>query len=235
MRRSPTWPRRDDVFAKLSPIKRPASIGSLKAHGHTVGFLGDGINDAPALAEADVGISVDTAVDIAKEAADIILLEKSLLVLEQGVIEGRQRVRQRHQVHQDDRQLEFRKRLQRARGQRVPAFPAHAGRANPGEQFPLRLLPDRHPEGPVDEDFFKQPRQWNIGNIATFMMHRSHQLDLRLLTFRDLMWFFGALAKQSLFQSGWFVVGLLTQTLIVHMIRTGRFRSSKAGRVCRCC
>ena len=85
-----------------------------RSKGHVVGFMGDGINDAPALKAADVGISVDSAVDIAKESSDIILLENSLLVLEQGVMEGRARVRQHHQVHQDGGQLQLRQHVQRA-------------------------------------------------------------------------------------------------------------------------
>ena len=91
------------VFAKVNPAPEGPDRRALQADGHTVGFLGDGINDAPALRAADVGISVDTAVDIAKESADIILLEKDLTVLEQGVIEGRDHLRQHDQVHQDDR------------------------------------------------------------------------------------------------------------------------------------
>ena len=120
---------RPRVFAKLSPAQKARVIEALHRRGHVVGFLGDGINDGPALQAADVGISVDTAVDIAKESADIILLEKSLLVLEEGVLEGPQGLRQHHQVHQDGRQLELRQHVQRAGGQHLPAVPADGCRS----------------------------------------------------------------------------------------------------------
>ena len=116
----------------------------LKANGHVVGFMGDGINDAPALRTADIGISVDTAVDIAKEAADIILLEKSLMVLEEGVIGGPQDLRQHAQVHQDDGELQLRQRLLGAGGERLHPVPADAADAAAGAEPALRHLADRH-------------------------------------------------------------------------------------------
>ena len=118
------------IFAKLAPAQKEHIIHALQSKGHVVGFMGDGINDAPALKAADVGISVDSAVDIAKESSDIILMENSLLVLEQGVIEGRRVFRQHHQVHQDGGFFQLRQHVQRRGRQRVPAFPAHA--ADPG-------------------------------------------------------------------------------------------------------
>ena len=133
------------VFAKLTPLHKERIVRALRANGHVVGFMGDGINDAPALRAADIGISVDTAVDIAKEAADIILLEKSLMVLEEGVVEGPQDLRQHAQVHQDDRQLELRQRVLGAGGERLPAVPADAAAAAAGAEPALRHLADRDP------------------------------------------------------------------------------------------
>ena len=96
------------VFARLAPVHKERIIHALQSKGHVLGFMGDGINDAPALKAADVGISVDSAVDIAKESSDIILLENSLMVLEQGVLEGRRVFRQHRQVHQDGSQFQLR-------------------------------------------------------------------------------------------------------------------------------
>lgn len=96
-----------DVFAKLTPEQKARIVSVLRENGHTVGFMGDGINDAAAMKSADIGISVDTAVDVAKESADIILLEKDLMVLEQGIIEGRENLCQHDQIHQNDGFLQF--------------------------------------------------------------------------------------------------------------------------------
>ena len=113
------------LFARLSPAHKERVIRAPPRQGHVVGFMGDGINDAPALRAADVGISVDTATDIAKESADLILLEKDLMVLEEGVIEGREGLREHRQVHPHGGELQFRQHVQRAGGQRLPALPAH--------------------------------------------------------------------------------------------------------------
>lgn len=211
------------IFAKLSPLQKARVVRSLKARGHTVGFLGDGINDATALREADVGISVDTAVDVAKEAADIILLEKSLLVLEQGILEGRRTF---------GNVLKYIKMTASSNFGNVfsvliasaflPFLPMLAV-----QLLVQNLLYDLSqiaiPWDRMDEEFLRLPRQWEAGTIARFMLWIgpiSSVFDV--LTFWVLWHVFGANteAAQSLFQSGWFVVGLLTQTLIVHMIRT---------------
>ncbi|MFY9882117.1 MAG: HAD-IC family P-type ATPase, partial [Pseudolabrys sp.] len=191
--------------------------------GHTVGYLGDGINDAAALKDADVGISVDTAVDIAKESADIILLEKSLLVLDEAVIEGRKTFAN------------------------IIKYIKMTASSNFGNVFsvlvasiflpflpmlPIQLLVQNLlydisqvsiPWDDVDADFLKQPRKWDAGGIARFMAFIGPISSIfDIVTFLVMWNVFGAntVEKQSLFQSGWFVVGLLTQTLIVHMIRT---------------
>jgi Mg2+-importing ATPase len=211
------------IFAKMSPMQKSRVIRALKSKGHTVGFLGDGINDAAALKDADVGISVDTAVDIAKESADIILLEKSLLVLEEAVIEGRKTFAN------------------------IIKYIKMTASSNFGNVFsvlvasiflpflpmlPIQLLVQNLlydisqvsiPWDDVDPDFLKQPRKWDAGGIARFMVFIGPISSIfDIVTFLVMWNVFGAntIEKQSLFQSGWFVVGLLTQTIIVHMIRT---------------
>ncbi len=133
------------IFARLAPAHKERIIRALQSKGHVVGFMGDGINDAPALKAADVGISVDSAVDIAKESSDIILLENSLLVLQQGVLEGRTGVRQYCQIHQDGGQLELRQHVQRRGGQCFLAFPSYAADSGADQQPPLRFFADHHP------------------------------------------------------------------------------------------
>jgi Mg2+-importing ATPase len=211
------------IFAKMSPVQKSRVIRALKSKGHTVGFLGDGINDAAALKDADVGISVDTAVDIAKESADIILLEKNLLVLEEAVIEGRKTFAN------------------------IIKYIKMTASSNFGNVFsvlvasiflpflpmlPIQLLVQNLlydisqvsiPWDDVDSDFLKQPRKWDAGGIARFMVFIGPISSIfDIVTFLVMWNVFGAntVEKQSLFQSGWFVVGLLTQTIIVHMIRT---------------
>jgi len=211
------------IFAKMSPLQKSRVIRALQSKGHTVGFLGDGINDAAALKDADVGISVDTAVDIAKESADIILLEKSLLVLVEAVIEGRKTFAN------------------------IIKYIKMTASSNFGNVFsvlvasiflpflpmlPIQLLTQNLlydisqvsiPWDDVDKDYLKQPRKWDAGGLARFMVFIGPISSIfDIVTFLVMWHVFGAntVEKQSLFQSGWFVVGLLTQTLIVHMIRT---------------
>jgi P-type Mg2+ transporter len=214
---------RTTIFAKLSPTQKARVVSVLKARGHTVGFMGDGINDATALREADVGVSVDTAVDVAKEAADIILLEKSLLVLERGIVEGRRTFGNVIKYIKMTASSNFGNVFSvLVASAFLPFLPMLAV-----QLLVQNLLYDVSqiaiPWDRMDEDFIKRPRQWNAGTIATFMLcigPISSVFDI--LTFWVMWHVFGAktVADQSLFQSGWFVVGLLTQTLIVHMIRT---------------
>ncbi|TXH04537.1 MAG: magnesium-translocating P-type ATPase [Nevskiaceae bacterium] len=222
------------VFAKLSPAQKERIVRALQSRGHVVGFLGDGINDSPALRTADIGISVDSAVDIAKESADLILLEKSLTVLEEGVIEGRKTFGN------------------------ITKYIKMAASSNFGNMFsvvgasiflpflpmlPLQILIQNLlydisqtaiPFDDVDREYTDRPRKWEIGSLARFMLFIGPISSIfDYATFGLMWWWFGAQtqAEQGLFQSGWFVEGLLSQTLIVHIIRTQKipFLQSRAA------
>ena len=211
------------IMAKLSPFQKARVITLLQAKGHTVGFMGDGINDAAALRDADVGISVDTAVDIAKESADIILLEKDLMVLRKGVIYGR-----------------------RTFGNIIKYIKMTAS-SNYGNMFsmlgasaflpflpmlPIQLLVQNLlydisqtsiPWDNMDEDFIEKPQKWDAKGISKFMLYIGPISSIFDYATFAVMWFVfkaNSPAHQTLFQSGWFIEGLLSQTLIVHMIRT---------------
>ena len=214
------------VFAKLAPLHKERIVRALRAQGHVVGFMGDGINDAPALRAADIGISVDSAVDIAKEAADIILLEKSLMVLDLGVIEGRTTFSNMLKYIRMTASSNFGNVLSvLVASAFLPFLPFLP-------MLPLQLLVQNLlydisqigiPFDNVDAELVTRPLKWNPGDIGRFMLFFGPISSLfDLTTFAVMWWVFDAttIARQSLFQSGWFVVGLLTQTLIVHMIRT---------------
>ena len=212
-----------DVFAKLTPAHKERIVRRLKANGHVVGFMGDGINDAPALRTADIGISVDTAVDIAKEAADIILLEKSLMVLEEGVIEGRttfaNMLKYLKMTASSNFGNVFSVVVASAFIPFLPMLPMHLLVQNLLYDLSQIAIPFDH----VDEDLLKKPQRWQPGDIGRFMVFFGPISSIFDLLTYAMMWFvFSAntVETQTLFQSGWFIVGLLTQTLIVHMIRT---------------
>ncbi|KAF1024026.1 MAG: Magnesium-transporting ATPase, P-type 1 [Paracidovorax wautersii] len=223
-----------NVFARLTPAHKERIVRALKGAGHVVGFMGDGINDAPALRAADIGISVDTAVDIAKEAADIILLEKSLMVLEQGVLEGRRTfanmLKYIKMTASSNFGNVFSVLVASAFIPFLPMLPMHLLVQNLLYDVSQIAIPFDH----VDEELLRETQRWNPADIARFMVFFGPISSLfDIITFA-LMWFvFGANSPehQTLFQSGWFVVGLLTQTLIVHMIRTPRipFVQSRAA------
>ena len=211
------------VFAKLTPMQKSHVITALQQGGHTVGFLGDGINDAPALRDADVGISVDTATDIAKESADIILLEKSLTVLEQGVIKGRETfgniMKYLTMTASSNFGNVFSVLVASAFIPFLPMLAIHLLIQNLLYDISQISLPwDK-----VDEEFIKKPRKWDAKNIGRFMVWIGPTSSIFDITTYALMWFvFGATSVelQALFQSGWFIEGLLSQTLVVHMLRT---------------
>ena len=217
--------KRTTVFAKMSPLQKARVVKSLQRQGHTVGFLGDGINDAPALREADVGISVDTATDIAKESADIILLEKNLMVLEEGVIEGRitfgNIIKYIKMTASSNFGNMFSVLVASAFLPFLPMLPLQI--------LVLNLLYDISqlsiPFDRMDDEYLRKPRKWDASDIGRFMVWIGPVSSIFDITTFLLLWYvFGANgpAHQSFFQSGWFVESLLTQTLIVHMIRTKR-------------
>ena len=223
-----------NIFAKLTPSHKERIVRLLKANGHVVGFMGDGINDAPALRTADIGISVDTAVDIAKEAADIILLEKSLMVLEEGVIEGRKTfanmLKYIKMTASSNFGNVFSVLVASAFIPFLPMLPMHLLVQNLLYDISQIAIPFDN----VDEELVKGPQRWNPGDIGRFMLFFGPVSSVFDITTYCVMWFvFGANAPehQTLFQSGWFIEGLMTQTLVVHMIRTQKipFIESRPG------
>lgn len=222
------------IFAKLSPVHKERIVEQLKANGHVVGFLGDGINDAAAIRAADIGISVDTAVDIAKESADLILLEKSLMVLEKGVIEGRRTfanmLKYIKMTASSNFGNVFSVLIASAFIPFLPMLPIHLLIQNLLYDVSQIVIPFDN----VDEELIAKPQRWQPEEVGRFMVVFGPISSIfDMITF-GLMWFvFSANTPEheTLFQSGWFVVGLLTQTLIVHMIRTAQipFIQSRAA------
>jgi P-type Mg2+ transporter len=207
----------------VTPSQKARLITALQARGHVVGFLGDGINDGPALKKSDVGISVDTAVDIAKESADIILLEKNLAILNEGVLEGR-----------------------RVFGNIIKYIKMSAS-SNFGNMFsvlgaslflpflpmaPLQVITNNLlydfsqttiPTDTVDKEFLERPRRWEIGQIMRFMIFIGPISSIfDYATYFTMIFVFDAWTNPALFQTGWFVESILTQTLIIHVIRTAK-------------
>jgi P-type Mg2+ transporter len=211
------------VFAKLNPEQKERVVRSLHAKGHVVGFLGDGINDSPGLKAADVGISVDTAVDIAKESADIILLEKSLLVLQEGVTEGRKVFANITKYIKMGASSNFGNMFS-VLGASIflpflPMAPIQVLTNNLLYDFSQTAIPSDN----VDEDFLASPRKWDIGNIFKFMVFIGPISSIfDYATYGMMLFVFDAWDNPSLFQTGWFVESLLTQTLIIHIIRTAK-------------
>ncbi len=235
-----------DVLAKLSPLQKEQVVQSLRKAGHVIGYMGDGINDAPALRAADVGISVDTAVDVAKESADIVLLEKSLMVLDDGILEGRRVFANIIKYIRMGASSNFGNMFSVVGASYLlpflPMQPIQILLNNLLYDFSQTGIPSDH----VDPEQIASPRKWDIGNIKWFMMVVGPISSVFDYATFALMWFVfnsrmfldpaaGAAAKNhavQLFQTGWFVESLLTQTLIVHIIRTGRlpFIQSRASR-----
>ena len=211
------------VFTKLTPLQKSRVLKMLQSNGHTVGFLGDGINDAPALRDADVGISVDTGTDIAKESADIILLEKNLMVLEEGVIIGRETfgniIKYLNMTASSNFGNVFSVLVASAFIPFLPMLAIHLLLQNLMYDISQLSLPwDK-----MDKEFLRKPRKWDAKNIGRFMLWIGPTSSIFDITTYALMWFVFAansVEHQALFQSGWFIEGLLSQTLVVHMLRT---------------
>ena len=220
------------VFAKLSPKHKERIISSLKAKGHVVGFMGDGINDAPALRTADVGISVDTAADIAKESSSIILLDKNLHVLKDGVHEGRK---------VSGNILKYVKMASSSSFGNMFAVPIGSFFLPFLPMLPLQVLVNNLlydfsqiaiPTDDVDKEWLEKPRKWSIDHLRRFIIligPISSVFDIT--TYLVMLYVFNAWANPALFQTGWFVESMFTQTLIIHVIRTNRmpFRESNAS------
>jgi Mg2+-importing ATPase len=210
---------RTSVFARVSPIQKNRIVRALHARGHVVGCMGDGINDAPALRSADVGISVQNAVDVAKDAADIILLEKRLEVLHDGVVEGRRSFGNIMKYVLMGTSSNFGNMLSMAAASLfLPFLP----------MLPLQILLNNFlydlsqvpiPSDRVDSTYMLKPKRWNIGFIRRYMLligPLSSAYDF--LTFAVMLWVFHA--GPDLFRTGWFVESLATQTLVIFVIRT---------------
>ncbi|EIQ0901765.1 TPA: magnesium-translocating P-type ATPase [Escherichia coli] len=211
------------VFAKLTPLQKSRILKTLQKNGHTVGFLGDGINDAPALRDADVGISVDSAADIAKEASDIILLEKDLMVLEEGVLKGRETfgniIKYLNMTASSNFGNVFSVLVASAFIPFLPMLAIQLLIQNLMYDISQLSLPwDK-----MDNEFLRKPRKWDAKNIGRFMLWIGPTSSIFDITTFVLMWYVFAannIEAQALFQSGWFIEGLLSQTLAVHMLRT---------------
>lgn len=225
-----------NVFAKLSPNQKTRVVSALRNNGHTVGFMGDGINDAAAMTEADVGISVDTAVDISKESANIILLEKDLMVLEDGVVEGRKIYANIIKYIKMTASSNFGNMFSvLVASIFLPFLPML-----PIQLLMLNLIYDIScitiPWDNVDEEYLKLPRKWDAGSISKFMFWIGPTSSVFDIATYILMYFFicplvfggqyhtlnevQQLGFIGLFHTGWFVESLWSQTLVIHMIRT---------------
>ena len=222
------------LFARMSPAHKERVIRILRDNRHVVAFMGDGINDAPALRAADVGISVDTATDIAKESADLILLEKDLMVLDQGVIEGRKVFANIVKYIRMGASSNFGNMFSVLGASAFLPFLPLA----PIQVLTNNLLYDFSqvpiPADVVDAEQVTRPRPWNIGEITRFILFIGPISSIfDYTTFLVMLWVFNCWdpAHAALFQTGWFVESLMTQTLIIHVIRTNRipFLQSRAS------
>ena len=235
-----------DVFAKLTPGQKARVVSVFRENGHTVGFMGDGINDASAMKSADIGISVDTAVDVAKESADIVLLEKDLMVLEEGIIEGRKTYANMIKYIKMTASSNFGNMFSvLAASALLPFLPMESL-----QLIFLNLIYDLSctaiPWDNVDEEFISVPRKWDASSVGSFMMWigpTSSVFDWMTYIFmyfvfcplfvskgvlyNDLASHFAAAdlvrmqtAYVAMFQTGWFIESMWSQTLVIHMIRT---------------
>jgi len=222
------------LFARLSPAHKQRIVRVLRGKGHVVGFMGDGINDAAALHAADIGISVDTAVDIAKESADLILLEKDLMVLDGGVIEGRKVFANIIKYIRMGASSNFGNMFSVLGASAflpfIPMAPIQILTNNMLYDFSQVTIPT----DAVDEELVQLPRPWNIGEIKRFILCVGPISSIfDYTTFFVMLYLFKCWdpSRAPLFQTGWFVESLMTQTLIIHIIRTNKipFLQSRAS------
>ena len=223
------------LFSKLSPMQKQRVVRIFQENGNTVGYMGDGINDSPPLKQADVGISVDTAVDIAKETADIILLEKDLNVLEEGVINGRKTFTNLLKYIKMATSGNFGNMISVIIASLflpfLPMLPVHILIQNLLNDFAQIGMPFDN----VDNEYIQKPKTWNTEGIKKFMFHFgliSTVLDVMCFMVLWYVFKFNTIEKAVMFQSGWFVFGILSQTLIIHLIRTNKipFIESKSSK-----
>lgn len=212
-----------NLFAKLSPSQKERVVKAFQSAGHTVGYMGDGINDAPPLHQADVGISIDSAVDIAKETADIILLEKDLMVLEEGVIEGRRTFGNIIKYIKMAASGNFGNMISViAASLLLPFLPML-----PVQILTQNLLCDFSQMGipfdDVDKEYLKKPHRWETKSIKSFMTFFGPLSSIfDILCYAVMWWAIGAnkVELSPLFHCGWFVFGTISQVLVIHLIRT---------------
>lgn len=227
-----------NVFAKLSPQQKARVVSTLRDNGHSVGYMGDGINDAAAMKVSDVGISVDTAVDIAKESADVILLEKDLMVLEEGIIEGRKTyanmIKYIKMTASSNFGNMFSVLIASAFLPFLPMASIHLLLLNLIYDLSCTAIPWDN----VDKEFLMKPRKWEASSVSSFMLWIGPTSSVFDITTYALMYFIiapamcgGLLFNQivdpgmqayfiAVFQAGWFVESMWSQTLVIHMLRT---------------
>lgn len=221
-----------NIFARVTPAQKDRIMNALKNNGHVVGFLGDGINDAPSMKTADVGVSVDNAVDVAKESADIILLQKSLMVLEEGVLEGRKTFGNTMKYIMMGTSSNFGNMFSVSGASLfLPFLP----------MLPIQILLNNLlydmsqstiPTDNVDQEYIEKPKRWDISFIRKFMIFLGPISSIfDFLTFFIMRVVFNATAP--LFQTAWFIESLCTQTLVIFLIRTRKtpFYKSKPSRL----
>ena len=211
------------IFSKLSPYQKQRVVKAFQSNGHTVGYMGDGINDSLPLKQADVGISVDTAVDIAKEVADIILLEKDLNVLDEGVIEGRRTFANMSKYLKMSVSGNFGNMFSVLIASIflpfLPLLPLHILVQNILNDFAQLGMPFDH----VEDEYIQLPKKWDIPGIRKFMVYfglLSTVLDVLCFL---VMWYvfkFNSVSAAGYFQCGWFMFGIISQTMVIHTIRT---------------
>ncbi|MGO3750476.1 magnesium-translocating P-type ATPase, partial [Vagococcus salmoninarum] len=226
----------DDInlFAKLSPMQKSRIINLLQENGHTVGFMGDGINDAPALRKADIGISVDTAADITKDASSIILLEKSLNVLEDGILEGRKVFSNMMKYIKITISSNFGNVFSVLVASAFLPFLPMLSIQLLIQNLIYDIAQLTTPWDNVDEEDIIKPVSWETTGLLKFTLCIGPVSSIfDIMTFVVMWTIFGAntVAEQGLFQAGWFLVGLISQTLVVHIVRTEKlpFIQSRAS------
>ncbi len=215
-----------DIFSKLSPYQKQRVVKMFQANGHTIGYMGDGINDSLPLKQADIGISVDNAVDIAKEVADIILLEKDLMVLDEGVVEGRSTFANMSKYLKMSVSGNFGNMFSVLIASIflpfLPMLPLHILVQNLLNDFAQLGMPFDH----VESKYIEKPKKWDLSGIKSFMIIfglLSTVLDVLCFL---VLWFvfkYNSVEMAGYFQCGWFMFGVISQTMVIHTIRTPMF------------